>query len=421
MQAKGFGVTDVGKQREHNEDNLLVDDELGLYIVCDGIGGQAAGEVASSTAAQTIHDVLLSRRAEYEQGATAQARLDALCLLLAQAIQAACAAVYDLALTKREYYGMGTTVTAVVMLGHQAVMGHVGDCRLYLQRGRSLHQLSQDHTFVQELIRTGVLKPEQAEGHPYSNVLTRSLGKDRHVQVDTLVVDLMPEDQLLLCSDGLGRYLGDEERLLLQHLSRRDPPELIVQDLVSYANGRGGVDNITVLLVRPKLQGEEAVSKTQELKLRLGALQAIPLFRDFPLEHLARLLYVVTEASYAEGEVIIHEDDACSGMAILLEGRVLVEREGTRLAELPAMTHFGEISCVYRRPATATITADAPCRCLWLGRDDVDKLIQHNPRLGLLLLRNLGEQLCQRLDHANQQLVGAIPKTLIEIDPSALF
>jgi serine/threonine protein phosphatase PrpC len=354
MQAKGFGVTDVGRQREHNEDNLLVDDELGLYIVCDGIGGQAAGEVASNTATQTIHDVVLSRRAEYEQGATAQARLDALCLLLAQAIQAACAAVYDLALTKREYYGMGTTVTAVVMLGHQAVMGHVGDCRLYLQR-------------------------------------------------------------------GLGRYLGDEERLLLQHLSRREAPEAIVQDLVSYANERGGVDNITVLLVRPKLQGEEAVSKTQELKLRLGALQAIPLFRDFPLEHLARLLYVVTEASYLEGEVIIHEDDACSGMAILLEGRVLVEREGTRLAELPAMTHFGEISCIYRRPATATITADAPCRCLWLGRDDVDKLIQHNPRLGLLLLRNLGEQLCQRLDHANHQLVGAIPKTLIEIDPSALF
>jgi serine/threonine protein phosphatase PrpC len=422
MQVTGVGATDVGRSRDHNEDSLLIDDDLGLYIVCDGIGGQAAGEVASSTATRVISEVLLQARHTWEQAAHEEARLDALVLAIEQAIQSACAQIHDLARSKREYYGMGTTATVLVLSANHGVMGHVGDTRLYLLRGKAIHQLSQDHTFVQELMRSGVLQPEQAENHPYSNVLTRSLGKDRSVQIDTLIIDVMDSDQFLLCSDGLSKYFKRDDELLERlHADLTDPE--IVASLIDEANLRGGSDNITALLVRPALDETDAriMARIQRVKERLDAIQSVPIFHRFTMEHLSRVLYLSAEATYAEGDVLIHERDTSRGLGILLEGEVLVLREDTQLARLGPGSHFGEMSCLYRRPAAATVLADQPCRCLWIAGADLERLIQNKPHLGLQLLRNLGEQLAARLDEANQQLVDLQPSTLVDMKPNFLL
>jgi serine/threonine protein phosphatase PrpC len=423
MQVKGFGATDVGRRREHNEDSFFSDDDLGLYMVCDGIGGQAAGEVASRTAVEVISRMLSEARATWEQAADEQASLDALSMAMQQAIQSACLEIHEMARSRREYYGMGTTATVLVLHGSHGVMGHVGDSRLYLLRGDAIHQLSQDHTFVQELLRSGVLKPAQAENHPYSNVLTRSLGKDRSVHVDTLIIDVMSDDQFLLCSDGLTKHIEDEEELS-QMIKDDTKGEEIVSELIRLANDRGGSDNITVVLARPQLDSNDDViaSRVQAVKDRLAAIQSVPIFRDFSMEHLSRVLYLSTEATYKTDDMIIEQDSTSHGLAIVLEGHVLVMRDDTPLAQLGPGSHFGEMSCIYRRPAAASVWADSQqCRCLWIPYDELEMLIQNKPRLGLLLMRNLGEQLCERLDAANEQMVELQPTTVVDMDPGVWF
>ncbi len=415
MQVRGTGLTDIGQARDHNEDSFLMDNELGLYIVCDGIGGQAAGEVASSTATRHISDFLLKHRHTFEQGATEQARLEALALAITQAIQSACAEIHGMSRSSRDYYGMGTTATVLVVLGNHAVMGHVGDSRLYLLRGDAIHQLSQDHTFVQELLRTGVLKPEQVEGHPYSNVLTRSLGKDVSVQVDTLVIDIMDEDVFLLCSDGLTKYF-EQERELLQVIREEGALEA-VQTLVDMANKRGGGDNITVCLVEPELDVVDIDTQAylKSIKQHLKILRSMSLFKGLSMAQMARVLYASNEVTYENGDILIHENGQRHNLGILLEGQVEVTHNDTFLADLVEGDHFGEMSCFFGRPATATVTAMTPCRCLWISYNKLDRLMEVKPALGMLLLRNLGQELCLRLEETNDQVVDLQVETMVDI------
>lgn len=212
MSIESFSQTDVGRQRDHNEDDFVVDLELGLFVLCDGMGGHAAGEVASEIAVNTVRDVISRNRGviqDFAENESPQGRAK-ISALIVEAVETACAKVFEAAHADAEKAGMGTTLEMVLVINQIGFMGHVGDSRLYLRRDGEVHQLSEDHSFVREMVRAGQLTEEQAKHSPVGNVITRAVGISQTVKVDTLAFDILPDDILLLCSDGLSDYLEDE-------------------------------------------------------------------------------------------------------------------------------------------------------------------------------------------------------------------
>ncbi|HTU58613.1 MAG TPA: Stp1/IreP family PP2C-type Ser/Thr phosphatase, partial [Polyangiales bacterium] len=236
-------MTDVGRVRDANEDSFLVDESLGLAIVADGMGGHAAGEVASSIAVQVCRDTIARERdllGRYERG-DAVGRQDVL-RLMEQAVQNACAAVYAEAQKDPTKRGMGTTMVVLMLIGPRGFIAHVGDSRIYLTRSQSVHQLTQDHSLINELLKRGRLTPEQIAKLNMKNAVTRAVGVYESVEVDTLDFDVLAGDQFLLCSDGLSEYAQASDIL---RVFREIDTEQIAQTFIDLANEGGGKDNIT--------------------------------------------------------------------------------------------------------------------------------------------------------------------------------
>ncbi len=233
------GRTDVGVVRSGNEDAYLLIPDHGVFIVADGMGGHAAGEVASDMAVQIVGKAL--------EGVAGRPDTEA-ADIIKQSIVEANGAIFQRTLVEQDKRGMGTTATAMVINGPRYLIGQVGDSRAYVLREHKLFQITKDHSYVQEQVDAGYLTPDQARTHPYSNVITRCVGANSHVAPDIYVGALKSSDIYLLASDGLTGMLEDSE-LLTVMASGRSPAEL-VDSLVAEANRRGGLDNVTVIIIR---------------------------------------------------------------------------------------------------------------------------------------------------------------------------
>jgi PPM family protein phosphatase len=242
-------LTDTGRKRRHNEDAYVA--EPPLFAVADGMGGAQAGELASSLAAAALKD-------SQEPGGGGQERVDEL-------IQQANRRVYERQSQDAAVSGMGTTMTVALVEDGRVAIGHVGDSRAYLIRGGSLEQLTEDHSLVAELVRSGKLSPEEAEGHPQRSVITRALGTDPDVDVDTFSVETEPGDLFLICSDGLTSMV-DDETILAEVARNRDDLKGAAKALVRAANRGGGEDNITVVFF--EIGGADDLERTVTLPPR---------------------------------------------------------------------------------------------------------------------------------------------------------
>ncbi len=227
--------------RSGNEDNFVVDanDTRGVFVVADGMGGHAAGEVASEMAVQIVQRELAPVR-DLDGEDVVQ--------LVASTLRRANRAIHDRTITEVDKQGMGTTASVLVVSGARYLIGQVGDSRVYLLRDGSFSQLTKDHSYVQEQVDAGYLTPEQARYHPYSNVITRCVGASPEVEPDIYRGEVRLGDLFLVASDGLTGMVDD--RRLAQLLSSRAEPERKVQALISEANGRGGLDNITAIIIQ---------------------------------------------------------------------------------------------------------------------------------------------------------------------------
>jgi len=237
------GRTDAGRVRRRNEDSFVLDPPL--FAVADGMGGAQAGEVASRLAAAAFREYHDADRLEPAE------RVEAI-------IQEANRRIYERARTDAEASGMGTTVTAAILTNGRVSIGHVGDSRAYRIRNGELEQLTEDHSLVADLMRSGRLTPEEADAHPQRSVITRALGTDVDVDVDTVTVDVEPGDLFLLCSDGLTTMVPEED--ILRIAQEADNLDGAARTLVRAANSGGGEDNITVVLF--KVEGDEATEET---------------------------------------------------------------------------------------------------------------------------------------------------------------
>lgn len=256
------GLTDTGRMREQNEDNIAMAPEAGLVVVADGMGGHRAGEVASRLAVDVIQRHVLdtlSGAGESTNGSIEVA-------LVRDAIQQANQAIYAHARANPEYAGMGSTVVVALFYGDKLCVGHVGDSRLYRFRDTILEQVTEDHSVVQELISRGLVTAEEARQSISKNLVTRALGIDPDVEADVAEHDVYDDDVYLLCSDGLNDILADGDlELMLTELGRN--LEATARQMVDTANERGGPDNISVILVRAHrgfARNPEALRKLRE-------------------------------------------------------------------------------------------------------------------------------------------------------------
>jgi len=253
VQIVSSGVTDVGRVRTNNEDSFRIVEPLSLFVLSDGMGGEAHGEIASTMTVETI-EKYCSKMDESKEDADATLQgtvadsWSPRTKRLQDAVFQANLNIFQSAQKHPEQRGMGATVTAGWINGSKLSIAHVGDSRAYLLRTGGLQQLTNDHSLVAEQVRRGILTPQQAEESDMQSVLLRALGAHPEVEVDVDEIDLLPGDVLLFCSDGLTRMVTEPE--IAGKLQSETDPATAAQKLVDFANERGGLDNVTVIVAR---------------------------------------------------------------------------------------------------------------------------------------------------------------------------
>jgi protein phosphatase len=241
------GISDPGMARDSNEDAFMLAENTGIAVLADGMGGHLAGEVASAMAADIITRHLNEAFSQPVQKDIGDSPYEV--IAMRAAIQQANTAVFDAARSKPEYNGMGTTVVVAVFQSNKLYVAHVGDSRLYRYRVGQLQQVTEDHSMVQELLKRGLITPEEARTSTNKNLVTRALGVDPSVEADIRIETFLKDDIYLMCSDGLNDVLTDPdiERVLQQYGKNLNEAATL---LVKEVNARGGPDNVTVVLAR---------------------------------------------------------------------------------------------------------------------------------------------------------------------------
>jgi serine/threonine protein phosphatase PrpC len=399
MQIQAFGQSDVGRVRTHNEDAFRIDAQLGLYLVCDGMGGHAAGEVASATATQEMHRFIAAHTALLQSFDGSPEATQSLANLVTQAVMQASKVVFDVASGDKGKHGMGTTCVVLLTVKDKGFLANVGDSRLYLARDHKLYQLSTDHNFLSEAVAQGMLTAEQAATSPHAHVLTRAVGTQPSVCPDLLVFDILPGDTFLLCSDGLYEYTKDPEELcsMLAVSSAKDIPG----HLVRRALEGGGHDNITALIVRAGLEEDPRQHARHDSIVRdLDAVRDIELFRELTMAELVKVYGVLTQLRVEANAPIIREGDPSGHLFVITEGSVTVERERAKIASLGPGAHFGEMALLNQKPRSATVIAEQRTTLLQLGRSDFHDLMLREPAIATKFLWKFAQTLSLRLDDA---------------------
>jgi len=416
MELTFAAATDVGRQRTHNEDNFLIDKKLRLFMVADGMGGHAAGEVASSIAVHEIRDAVFNNRDLIERYRVDDPTVQPIEILqvLEHAIQAACTSVYNRAQAEPDKRGMGTTASVLLIAGApdhlRGFIAHVGDSRVYLTRQLQCHQLTEDHSLMNELVRRGKLKRDQIDNSPYKqfkNAVTRAVGVYASVEVDTFDFDILPGDRFLLCSDGLYTYLDDEKLpALLTDGEIKDVPK----QLIEIANGGGGHDNITGIVVRVG-EGPTAVqvaAKAGEVSLKLEVLKGMQMFRYLSYKELVRIMNITDTVDYNGEQVIFREGEPGEAMYVVMAGTVRLSKGGVAVAELGKGQHFGEMSLVDRSMRSLTAIAGDTTRLAVIRRKDFYDIIKKESQLAVKLLWSFVQVLGARLRKTTSDLSDAL-------------
>lgn len=244
---RAAGLTDIGKVRSINQDSFHLMEDKQIYIVADGMGGHAAGDQASRIAVKTIGEILSaydfaseSAEDDAESGMSIEE-------LIRYALQEANEQILLASLSNQHLQGMGTTAIVAVENRGSVFVGHIGDSRTYLVREKQISQITEDHSVVQQLVKAGAISEDEAESHPYKNVITRCLGMQANVEPDTLELVLQPGDRILMCSDGLSNMVTNQ--VMEEKVNDNEDPNKACAELVELANENGGTDNITVVLL----------------------------------------------------------------------------------------------------------------------------------------------------------------------------
>ncbi|MCC6580386.1 MAG: cyclic nucleotide-binding domain-containing protein [Phycisphaeraceae bacterium] len=379
------GQTDAGP-RPVNEDGLALLPELGACFICDGMGGVPAGPLASETACRVMTMLLEQNRcliAELNQSVTADpgSLVD-----MAAAMMETAGRQVHLAMRERALSG-ACTAALLILAGRFAIVAHVGDCRVYLVREGVANAITEDHV---------CMKPGEA-GKPPQRMLTRVLGLQPHVQVETLLVELMPRDVLLACTDGISSCFSEAE---LADCCGKTPVDQAPLALTRAARSRGGRDNATVAAAAVHAVRMNVVDPASQIK----TLKTIPLFAGLNYRQLAKVCEVSRVLQYPAGETIITEGQTDTDLYVLLKGEAWVIKLGVRLAELKTGSFFGEGNLLEPAERAADVIAHTDTVALVLRRSDLLALFASDASLGVHIAWSLAQVLNARLRKTSSEL-----------------
>ena len=419
MDIRFAAKTDVGMSRAHNEDHFWADPATNLYIVADGMGGHNAGEVASAMAVQVTRDALQREQKalrEFKENSRDQERRERVRQVLENAVKEACYKIFEQGLNNSAQRGMGTTLTLGLVLGTRMFIAHVGDSRLYLKREGEVHQLTQDHSMLNELIRHGKVTSLKDLDHRFKNAVTRAVGVHESVEVDVLDVDLLPGDRVLICSDGLHGYM--DESMVGRELEP-DDLEGIAANLVQLANRKGGKDNITHIIL-------EAVGNPSEyplLYLKNATIRSLGIFQHLNFEEITRVLSTAAEKSIRPGEVVFEEGKRDPRLIVLLEGELELQKGKKTWTKVGPGTHFGEVSIVADSVRESRAIAAGPGTILVFEQEVFYRLLREDTCLAVKcmwsLLGSLGNRVQVTMDAIKQADPELLDKLAAE-SPEAL-
>jgi len=390
--------TDPGKKRDHNEDAILARPEHGVFVVADGVGGRAAGEVASALTIETFTQAApdlaeaVRRYAAAPEWSTRNDVLEA----IDEVSQRATQRVYEESEAKGRK-GMTTTLVAAVVGGGAAFVAHVGDSRAWLVRDGLIRQLTEDHSMVNELVRTGQMSFDEAKKSRYRSVITRAIGLYPTVQADLMSIEILPGDRLLLCSDGLSDPVSTER---IEELSSQDDVTTSVRNLVQAALDGGGPDNISVVLVEP-----EATPQTEAARARAQVMKDLFLFRGLPFHARLRVSRICRELFFTPDQALVREGTTGDSMYVVVQGSVKVTCSDLPLAELGAGEHFGELGLLEDHRRTATVVGATYGSAIVISRGDLQDFCTREPTLGNQMMWRMLATLGTRLGESNAQLV----------------
>jgi serine/threonine protein phosphatase PrpC/CRP-like cAMP-binding protein len=401
-----FAATDVGRVRDHNEDNYLVDKKLSLFIVCDGMGGHAAGEVASALAVRTVHEQVRAHRDvidEFETKSRAgeKASTREVLNLLEQSVQRACARIHEEAMADPHKRGMGTTLSAILFAGNKGLIAHVGDSRVYLFREGRVQQVTEDHTVFNELIKRGKLTRDQIEKVAHKNAITRAVGVYERVEVDTLALEVLPGDVFTLCSDGLHGYLDGTD--VLAKTMRDTAPDEQAKELIHFANESGGKDNVTAIVIHVEGNAQDR-ARAERLANKRAILAKMPLFSRLSERELLRVMQVAEMREYEPGACVIREGDKGDELFVVLAGKVAVVRGEAVLTHLGPGQHVGEMALIRSVPRSASVIADVKSELVAIKRADFFEILRREHELAIKILWQFLGVLADRLDQTSRDL-----------------
>lgn len=399
MKPTCYAHTDPGNKRPQNEDFYLMDEELNLYIVCDGVGGHVSGGMASEMAARTVRQVVNEGKAFVQKynGDKSLKNRAVVAGLLQKAIQTANEKIHSQGEIDVVKKGMCTTIVSMLLLDDFAILGYVGDSRIYLQRAGQVHQLTEDHKFSVEMVKKGILTPEEAARSPQGNVLTRAVGHQPTVQVDTLQLELMSGDLFLLCSDGLHGYA---DRAELKNQFSHDIQK-VPENLIKFAKSRGGMDNITALVIKLD-EAKEARNDVVDVLKKTEIVGKIPIFRYMTYPEITKILSIAQVRGFKKSQVMVKEGDPSDEMFIIASGTADVMKAGTKVAERKKGEVFGEMGIFDNAPRSATVLAGDELITITLNRKDLLGLLRQESQIAVKLLWALNSELNQKLRRATE-------------------
>jgi len=399
MKHRAYGTSAVGKHKKENQDALLVESKLGLYMVCDGIGGRAAGNVASTTTCTLMKKFLLEHRDVLEayknKGSTTnrnQANM-----VVRSVVDHVNAEIFKMGHSNARLQGMASTFVMLMMLGRNAIVAHAGDSRVYLIRGGTAYLLTDDHSVVKRQLKRGLITAEDALHGAHASLVTRAMGMNMQLEPDLLNVELMPGDMFMLCTDGLTRYITTDEiaRAAVTFTWEKTP-----ETLVKLADKRAGKDNITAVMVavdpNQKVRGLDAGQK-------IDALRMIPLFQNLSYHESIRILSIISSREYRKGEQIIKQGTQGREFFVGVTGRFRVEIGGQKLVTLSNGSIFGAMVLLTETTHQMDVFAREDSIVLVIDKEDFFNLLRHDPYLGNKLLWGFCKMIGERLMRTGQQ------------------
>ena len=392
-----YARTDVGCRRKHNEDSFLCDSENGVFVVADGVGGRAAGEVASALTVETFQHAAPMLQ-ESLLGYSMKPNLETRNLVLEaldETCQQASRRVFEAA-EAQNHRGMTTTLVVALVGGGSAFVAHVGDSRAYLIRDGEARQITEDHSMVNEMVRTGQMTPEEARKSRYRNVITRAIGLHPTVQPDLFSVEVLPGDRLLLNSDGLSDVVPES---LLAKLSSMGDMEEAAECMLDESLNRGAPDNVTLIMIEP-----EATAQAKAAIARARIMERLFLFEDLPFHARLRVSRICDEVFFTPGQVIVQQAESGHAMYVVVQGEVEVSTDNVMLATLGPGQHFGEIALADQRPRSATVTGRSFGSLITIHQDHLLDFCRREPELGNQLLWKLLRTLGLRLRETNARV-----------------